>query len=160
MTQELFRSPSPTWHFGTRSEDRESKLSQELGISKLVAAILVQRGLDDPQAAYEFLHPTLDSLGDPRRLPDYQKAVDAILGAKERNDLIFIHGDYDVDGVTSAAILHRFLINIGCNIHTHVPHRIREGYGIHIDAVDQAHSPRAGQASTLFRHVRGCDRSP
>jgi single-stranded-DNA-specific exonuclease len=77
-------------------------------------------------------------LHDPALLPDYRVAADAILGAKERGELIFVHGDYDVDGVTSAAIFDRFLKKIGCNVKTHVPHRMKEGYGIHSSAVDAA----------------------
>lgn len=111
---------------------------RELGVPSLVAAILVRRGITDLQEADRFLNPSLDQLHDPTLLPDYAAARDTILGAKERNELIFIHGDYDVDGVTSAALLSRFLTKVGCNVHTHVPHRMKEGYGIHLNAVAAA----------------------
>ncbi len=111
---------------------------RELGVPSLVAAILIRRGITDLAEADRFLNPSLDQLYDPRLLPDYAAARDAILGAKERNELIFIHGDYDVDGVTSAALLSRFLSKVGCNVHTHVPHRMKEGYGINRSAVADA----------------------
>ncbi len=126
------------WIVPSRDSLAESRLCDELGVPPLVAAVLVQRGLNDPESARKFLHPTLDDLHDPSLLPDYEAARDAILGARERKELIFIHGDYDVDGVTSASILHRFLNSIGCKVQTHVPHRMKEGYGIHLSAVDAA----------------------
>jgi single-stranded-DNA-specific exonuclease len=113
-------------------------LADKLGISVVLAKLLVQRGIRDPAMAERFLEPALTDLHDPRLLPDYARAEQEILGAVERKDLIYVHGDYDADGVTSTAILHRFLTGIGANLHAHVPHRLREGYGIHPEAVDRA----------------------
>ena len=113
-------------------------LVRELGIFRLTAKILVQRGISSPELAYKFLNPSLDDLGRPESLPDYEKAVNEILAAKESGALIFVHGDYDVDGVTSAAIFDRFLKKIGCNVYTHVPHRTKEGYGINMNLVHEA----------------------
>ena len=138
LTTSLDSQTQPNWAVGTRDRVAEAKLSKELGIEPLVAAVLVQRGLSDPEAANAFLNPSIDQLADPATLPDYGLARDAILGARERGELIYVHGDYDVDGVTSAAIFHRFLGCIGCKVHTHVPHRMKEGYGIHEGAVDEA----------------------
>jgi len=131
-------SVQPRWIVGERDVQAEKVLMRELGIPSLVAAILVRRGITDLQEADRFLNPSLDQLHDPTLLPDYAAARDTILGAKERKELIFIHGDYDVDGVTSAALLSRFLTKVGCNVHTHVPHRMKEGYGIHLNAVAAA----------------------
>jgi single-stranded-DNA-specific exonuclease len=114
------------------------RLAGELGIPSLLAAVLAQRGYTDPVEAQRFLNPSLDQLHSPSLLPDYAAAKDAILGARERKELIFVHGDYDVDGVTSAAMFSRFLQAIGCNVKTHVPHRMKEGYGIHAMAVEAA----------------------
>ncbi|HWA84065.1 MAG TPA: single-stranded-DNA-specific exonuclease RecJ [Fimbriimonadaceae bacterium] len=121
-----------------RDAAAEERLRKELGVSSLVAAILAQRGFSDPSEADKFLHPRLEDLHDPRLLPDYEQARNEILGARERRERIFVHGDYDVDGVTSASILDRFLKKIGCDVVTHVPHRMREGYGIHASAVEAA----------------------
>jgi single-stranded-DNA-specific exonuclease len=135
----LTASPPPArWIVGPRDHEAEAKLRKELGVPSIVAAVLVQRGICDPAEAEKFLNPSLDDLHPPDALPDYAKAKEAILGARERKDLIFVHGDYDVDGVTSAALLNRFLSKIGCEVHTHVPHRMREGYGIHRSAVEAA----------------------
>lgn len=118
--------------------DAVDTLVKELGIRPLTAKILVQRGYVTPEEANRFLNPSLDELGAPELLPDYENAVNQILLAKDKNELIFVHGDYDVDGVTSAAIFDRFLKKIGCNVHTHVPHRTKEGYGINMALVHAA----------------------
>ena len=117
-----------------------------LGVPSIVAAVLVNRGYSDPEAAAAFLNPSLDDLGKPESLPDFIAARDEILGAKERKETIYIHGDYDVDGVTSAALFSRFLQSIGATVITHVPHRIKEGYGIHLRAVEEARE----QGAKLF----------
>ncbi|CAN5433455.1 single-stranded-DNA-specific exonuclease RecJ [soil metagenome] len=126
------------WLIGERDASAEARLQKELGVPSLVAAVLVQRGFTDPNEADRFLNPSLDHLHDPRTLPDYEAARDAILGARERNEKIYVHGDYDVDGVTSSAIFGRFLKAAGCDVHVHVPHRMKEGYGIHLNAVREA----------------------
>jgi len=131
-------SATTRWTIQPRNRDAEQRLERELGLPSVVAAILAQRGYEDPAEALKFINPRLEDLFDPRLLPDYEPAVAAILGARERKELIYVHGDYDVDGVTSAALFSRFLKAIGCEVHTHVPHRMREGYGIHISAIAEA----------------------
>ncbi len=126
------------WKVLPRDLDAEALLVNELKIPSLLSAVLVRRGLSDPEVANRFLNPSLDELHDPKLLPDYDKAVSEILGAKERGELIYIHGDYDVDGVSSTALMTRFLTKIGCQVIPHVPHRMKEGYGIHLDAVQWA----------------------
>lgn len=130
--------PAARWNVSVRNRSAEELLQRELGIPSLLAAVLAQRGYTDPEQANQFLNPSLDQLHSPSLLPDYEAARDAILGARDRKELIFVHGDYDVDGVTSAAMFNRFLQAIGCNVRTHVPHRMREGYGIHAMAVEAA----------------------
>ncbi len=131
-------SAGSRWLVSSRNADAEALLQRELGIPSLVAAVLAQRGYVTAEDAHAFLNPSLDQLHPANLLPDYNAARDAILGAKERGELIYVHGDYDVDGITSAAILQRFLSAIGCKVHTHVPHRMKEGYGIHKSAVEAA----------------------
>lgn len=138
--------PAARWLIKDRDRTAEERLIRQLGVPSLVAAVLAQRGFTDPETAHRFLNPRLDDLHSPRLLPDYEPAVKAILSAKERGETIFIHGDYDVDGVTSASILSRFLQVIGCKVITHVPHRMREGYGIHATAVESA----IAQGAKLF----------
>lgn len=133
----MLASPA-RWQVAPRDPAAERRLSAALGIPAVVAALLVRRGYTEPEEADRFLHPKLEHLHPPTRLPDYAPARDAILGARERGERIYIHGDYDVDGVTSASLLHRFLESIGAKVQTHVPHRMKEGYGIHESAVAAA----------------------
>lgn len=139
-------APSSIWTVTQRSPEKESLLVRELGVPAIVAAVLVGRGLESPDAAQTFLKPELDQLHDPSLLPDYSQAVAAILRAKDAKEKFYVHGDYDVDGVTSAALFTRFLRKLGCDVVPHVPHREREGYGIHISAVRDA----AEQGAKLF----------
>lgn len=118
-------------------------LENQLGLEPIVARLLVQRGYFSPEKADKFLNPTLDHLSDPELLPDFHAAKKALMNAREQGHKIYIHGDYDVDGVTSAAILYRFLDRTGFKIEGHVPHREREGYGIHPDTIRRAHASGA-----------------
>lgn len=126
------------WRITERNIEQESVLGKELGLPPLVSAVLIGRGLSRPDDVEAFLNPSLDSLHDPSLLPDYGPAVSAILAARDAGEKIYVHGDYDVDGVTSAALFTRFLGKIGCDVTPHVPHRMREGYGIHSSAVESA----------------------
>lgn len=126
------------WDLAPCDQEQADELSRELAVSNLVARLLVQRGYCTPDVADKFLHPRLEDLHDPRLLPDFEPALKEILSAKEEGRKIFIHGDYDVDGITSAALFSRFLRRIGCDVYTHVPHRIKEGYGINMSAVEKA----------------------
>ena len=121
-------------------------MRNELKVGPLLARLLVCRGLVDPVDAEAFLNPKLEDLHAPELLPDYAAARDILLDAREKRQLIFVHGDYDVDGVTSAALLTRFLSDAGCRVSTHVPHRMREGYGIHSSAVETA----IGEGASVF----------
>ena len=84
-------------------------LVRELGISALLASLLTSRDITDPGEADRFLHPRLASLPDPLATPGLEAAARRIALAVERGENVVLYGDYDVDGVTSLAIMHRFL---------------------------------------------------
>lgn len=130
----------PIWEIAPRQPEAENRLVQELGLHPLVATCLVNRGLADPAQAERFLKPDYDHLAPPETLPDYRQAADALLQARERKQKIYIHGDYDVDGVSATAILAKFLRtpDFGWDVEAHVPHREKEGYGIHPSAIHRA----------------------
>src|SRR5678816_1481772 len=85
--------PLNRWKLKERLREAEDKLQLELGIPRVLACLLTQRGILTPDAADQFLHPRLEDLHDPKLLPDYRQAIDAILGAKERGETIYVHGD-------------------------------------------------------------------
>lgn len=85
------------------------------------------RHIDDERI---YFSPTLSDLHDPFLLPDMNQAVERILEARAKKERIVIFGDYDVDGVSSTALLVRFLSEIGCEVSYRLPHRMHDGYGI------------------------------
>lgn len=78
----------------------------------------------------DFFEPQISDLHDPYLLPDMEVCVKRILEAREQKERIVIFGDYDVDGVSSTAILVRFLTEIGCEVSYRLPHRVHDGYGL------------------------------
>lgn len=135
---EQFSASQTVWNIRDRDRLAEDSLRAELDIEPIVAAVLANRGVTSAEKAHKFLDPNLDDLHDPSLLPDYSEAANVILGARERKDTIYVHGDYDVDGVTSTALFTKFLKAVKCEVVPHVPHRVKEGYGIHLDAIQWA----------------------
>src|SRR5262245_16696369 len=124
------------WERLTCNDAAVKTLCQALGLSVPVARLLAIRGIDDPEVAYRFLHPSLDHLGDPFQLADMSKAVERTLAALERKERIAIHGDYDVDGITSTVILRRALELLGGNVVHFIPERLKHGYGLQPETFD------------------------
>ncbi|HYR57223.1 MAG TPA: DHH family phosphoesterase, partial [Chthoniobacteraceae bacterium] len=111
------------------------RLAHEFGLPRFVAELLVRRGLHEPANAGRFLQPRLKSLGDPFALPQMAAAVERILAALDRGERIVLFGDYDVDGVTSLALLTRVLRALGSEPACFLPSRADEGYGLSDDGV-------------------------
>jgi single-stranded-DNA-specific exonuclease len=111
-----------------------------LGVSPVTARLLCIRGLGDLDGARRFLSPSLDDLHDPFRLADMPAAVDRILTAIARRERVAIHGDYDVDGVTSTVILRRALELLGADVVHYIPERLRDGYGLQPAALERLHA--------------------
>jgi len=111
------------------------QLARGLNISPLLAQCLLNRGFSEPESIGYFLEPRLKQLADPFLLPDMEKAVDRLLIAHERHESIVVFGDYDVDGVTSTALLLEVLNDLGWKVNYYLPHRMDEGYGLSEDAV-------------------------
>jgi len=112
------------------------KLSATLGVTPLLAQCLVNRGLSDAEVIGRFLNPKLKSLADPFLLPNMEAAVVRLLAARERSEPVVIFGDYDVDGVTSSALLIEVLHTLGWTVHSFLPRRMEEGYGLTRDGVE------------------------
>jgi single-stranded-DNA-specific exonuclease len=110
-------------------------LARGADVSPLLAQCLLNRGYSEPVAIREFLEPRLKSLRDPFLLPNMAAAVDRLLVARERGEQIVIFGDYDVDGVSSTALLLEVLSRLGWKVQPYLPHRFDEGYGLSRDGV-------------------------
>lgn len=115
-------------------------LSEELRIPFAAAQLLWRRGYRDGASAEYFLNPRLQDMHDPFLLRDMDIAVERILRAVAAQESIEIHGDYDVDGVTSTVVLKTALQLIGLEAAWHIPHRLQDGYGMQPVAVDGAHA--------------------
>jgi single-stranded-DNA-specific exonuclease len=125
------------WVLPKAAEDAAGTLSRELGLHPVAARILVQRGYDTPEAAQGFLNDDLSALPDPSLMKGLDKAVERIALAIERKELMTLWGDYDVDGVSSTALLSTFLRAVGGNVATYIPHRLGEGYGLNAKAIER-----------------------
>jgi single-stranded-DNA-specific exonuclease len=110
-------------------------LLKELGISPLTAQILLNRGISGPDEARCFLQPALSDLPDPFSLKDMDKAVNRIAEALRREERITLFGDYDVDGTTATALLYLFLESVGGRVDFSLPHRVKDGYGLNLEAL-------------------------
>ncbi|MBQ1221842.1 MAG: single-stranded-DNA-specific exonuclease RecJ [Alistipes sp.] len=114
-------------------------LATELGISPVLANLLVQRGIDTVEKANKFFKPDLSDLHDPFLMKDMDRAVERVEQAVKRGEKIMIYGDYDVDGCTAVALVYKFLRQIGHkNLTFYIPDRYTEGYGISVRGIDVA----------------------
>jgi single-stranded-DNA-specific exonuclease len=112
-----------------------SSLAKDLAIPPFIAALLLRRGFQSADEAEAYLYPRLKSLGDPFALPHMREAVERILAALEKKERIVLYGDYDVDGVTSLALLTRLLRALGAEPKCFLPMRMDEGYGLSVEGV-------------------------
>ena len=112
------------------------QIAKALGIPPLLAQCLVNRGLSDHAVISGFLQPRLKHLVDPFELPNLQAAVDRLFRARDLGEAVTVFGDYDVDGVTSVALLIEVLRGLGWKAGYYLPHRMDEGYGLSRGAVE------------------------
>jgi single-stranded-DNA-specific exonuclease len=113
-------------------------LQQSLGLERVVAAVLTQRGYSDPSAARAFLSTNLDGLEDPFQMRDMEKAVMRLARAIAEREPILLYGDYDVDGTASIVVLKKAIEILGGNAGFFIPHRLKDGYGMRDDVIDRA----------------------
>ena len=126
------------WTIRTHDEKLETDFSKELGVTRLVAGILLERGISDTEEAKCFLDPVnTQPFYDPFLLPDMNPAVGRIKRAIENNERITVYGDYDVDGISAVTILMRGLRRLGADVSYYIPNRHTEGYGIHTEALEK-----------------------
>lgn len=125
------------WILKEFDKARVVEISKNFNISPLTAIILYNRGIREDGQIKDFLARDLSGMHDPFLMKDMDKAVERILLAKKNNEKITIYGDYDVDGITSIAILYKYLKNMGLEVGFYVPDRMVEGYGVNKDALDK-----------------------
>lgn len=125
----IFEHPSPS---------DVSQLQEKLGVDRIVASLLCQRGLTDFESAKLFFRPELSQLHDPFLMKGMNMAIDRINTAIQKNEKVMIYGDYDVDGTTSVSLVFSFFKEHIQHIDHYIPDRYKEGYGISIAGIDYA----------------------
>jgi len=131
------------WIIAPTSSDKTKALSDKLNIPLIIAQLLANRNITKPDEAHAFLHADLSSLHDPFLLKGMGKAVSRIRKAVSKGEKILIYGDYDVDGVTSTALLSRVLKKLGANTAEYIPNRLEDGYGLNLRAAQDAYRKNA-----------------
>src|SRR5918996_3620519 len=126
------------WIVREHDAERAASLARVLGVSPILAALLINRGYADERTACVFLSPTYDQLHEPYAMLGMKEAVARLKHAVETREPVLIYGDYDVDGTTGTAVLLRALKLLGANAGFHIPHRFTEGYGIQQAALEKA----------------------
>jgi len=145
------------WESVQCNEAAVTQLSQDLHVSPVTARLLCIRGIDDPDLARRFLSPSLADLLDPNTLTDMPVAIDRILTAIANKERIAIHGDYDVDGVTSTVILRRALELLGADVTHFIPERLRDGYGLQPASLDRLHADGVRLVISVDCGIRGVE---
>jgi single-stranded-DNA-specific exonuclease len=126
------------WSVREQDERGVLALAELVGVSKVVAGLLLARGCVDEASARKFLRPSHDQLHDPALMLGMSDAVSRILRAIDVGEKILVYGDYDVDGTTGTVVLRKALQLLGAHTGYHVPHRFTEGYGVQRPALEKA----------------------
>ncbi|MHB8845262.1 MAG: single-stranded-DNA-specific exonuclease RecJ, partial [Nitrospirota bacterium] len=135
------------WVLAEHDAGAAARLSAQAGVHPIIARLMVARGITEAAAALSFLSSELSTLSDPRILLDMDRAVDRIRSAVSSRELIVVYGDYDVDGVTGAALLYLALRDMGARVTSYIPDRMTEGYGLNDAALEGI---KAGGASLVI----------
>ena len=133
------------------------KMARELGVSPLFAMLLYNRGYVDAESASRFLRFKEEDFHDPFLLRDMDVAVERILRAVDGGERIYVYGDYDVDGVTSASLIYLYLTSLHADVRIKIPKREGEGYGVSTSAVDAIAEEGATLIITVDTGVTAAD---
>ncbi len=148
--REVYRAGPPRWELAPAIDEAAAvALASALNLPVAMGRILVARGTVDPDQAKRLLRPLLEHLKAPSVLVDLDRAVDRIRFAINRGEIIFVHGDYDVDGVCAAALLTRWIRRLGGSVVPFVPHRLRDGYDLSLAGIERAVAAGAGLLVTV-----------
>ena len=129
------------WNYEPPTPEQQQaakELAEKIGMSPVLASLLIQRGTKTESAAKRFFRPMLNELIDPFLMNDMDVAVDRLNDAMGRKERIMVYGDYDVDGCTAVALVYKFLQQFYSNIDYYIPNREEEGYGVSHKGIDYA----------------------
>jgi single-stranded-DNA-specific exonuclease len=139
MMQKTVRGEKYIWFLPHEQNKQAADIASAYNLSIPIAQTLLSRGFDDQRAIDAFLFSSYEKdVADVRRMKDAEKAVDRILHAIQHKEKIIICGDYDVDGVTSSALMMICLLPLGAEVNFFLPHRVKNGYGLSSEIVQRA----------------------
>ena len=127
------------WEIAQNNEARLKALIDEANVTRPIALVLDNRGIL-PDKVYDFLNPSLESIGNPFLLPGTREASERLWKAIHDGQRIIIHGDYDTDGITASALLAWVLRRNGGKVECYLPHRIDDGYGLTPESITKANA--------------------
>jgi single-stranded-DNA-specific exonuclease len=133
------------------------QLRAALQLSLPAARVLFNRGYKDPASARRFLRPSLDDLHDPFLMLGMGPALERLRRAIARSEKILLYGDYDVDGTTSIVVLKKAIELAGGQASYHIPNRLKDGYGMHLEAIGQAAADGIGLIISLDTGIRAAE---
>ncbi len=139
-------------------EEKSARLAAELGIDRVLAELLVQRGVETFDEARCFFRPSLDQLHDPFLMKDMDKAVERLHKAITGREHILVYGDYDVDGTTAVAQLYSFVKQFTPKVDFYIPDRYDEGYGLSYKALDWASDNGVNLVVTLDCGIKAIEK--
>ncbi len=128
------------WRIRETHQEVSKQIAESLEISLLLAQLLTSRGIEDVEAARQFLYADLGDLHPPFLIDGMDRAVERVQHAIEHGEKICIYGDYDVDGMTSVSLLLGGFKELGLESDYYIPDRMEEGYGINKEAIDDIHA--------------------
>ena len=143
---------------GEADPEKTSRLSAELGIDRVLAQLLVQRGVCTFEDARKFFRPSLQDLHDPFLMTDMEKAVERLHSAIESREKVLVYGDYDVDGTTAVALVYSFIKRFSPSVGFYIPDRYDEGYGVSYKGVDWASDNGYSLLITLDCGIKAIDK--
>ena len=125
------------WEYYEVDENIVENILKKHNISRIIAQILVNRGIVEDKEIQIFLAPTRNDFLNPFLMSGMDKATDRIIEAINNNEKTIIYGDYDVDGITSITVLKKFLKARGLEVETYIPNRLDDGYGLNKEAIQE-----------------------
>jgi len=155
----MFRKYLPTtnWVISDVNKEAQCLLVKELGVHWIISSILTCRDIRTPDDARKYLYPSLHDLHNPFLMKDMLLGVNRLIQAVYNGEKIVVYGDYDADGITSVAVLVKFLRDIHADVSYYIPDRIDEGYGLNKKAIDKIMNNGAKLIITVDCGISDCD---
>jgi len=147
----------PFWEIKEQSEQKVNEIVKLSGLPEIAVRVLINNGLTDLEKIKNFLNIKAENMHSPFLFKDMEKAVAIIKAAIFKNEKIAIYGDYDVDGVTSVALLYLYLSSKGVEVSFYIPDRSDEGYGINKSALDKLKNDGVDLIITVDSGITACE---